>query len=110
MTNSEVKRIIESTIQRDEKLGEHVGGSGHHGYVSYRIDEVAEPMPVQTEKGEGWQITYTYTTIAETEFTRYPDHPPHKYRYRKKIVIDDRGDIIEESGKEPIKSYDNDCL
>ncbi|MHA2497892.1 MAG: hypothetical protein ACXAEI_20670 [Candidatus Hodarchaeales archaeon] len=99
-SDSQLHNIIEAKIAQDEELGDQVGGSGHLGNVSYELTEINIPKKVQTDRGTGWEITYSYTIIVVTEFTIYPDNPPHEQKYRKTIVIDDKGRILRESPKE----------
>lgn len=98
----EILSIVDSVIRKDEKLGEQAGGSGHLGFVTHHIDNINEVRQVQTNKGQGWKITYTYTIVVETEFTYYPDNPPRQIKYKKAIVIDENGGVIEESKKESL--------
>ena len=93
-TESEVRNIIQTKTRQDENIGEQVGGSGHSGYVSYEIVNINKPERVQTGTRDGWRITYVYILIVETEFTYYPDNPPYEYKYRKTVIIDDKGQII----------------
>ncbi len=89
--------IIKAQIEGDERLGDRVGGSGHMGYVGYEIDGIEEPKKIETEKGTAYKITYHYTVSVTTEFTVYPDNPPHTYRYEKTITVNDEGKVIETS-------------
>jgi len=103
-SDSDLKNIVNAKINEDETLGERVGGSGHLGYVRYEIDEICQPKKVETDKGQGWEITYYYTLNVTTEFTIYPDNPPYEYKYKKTIVVDDKGNIIKELQKEAVKT------
>jgi hypothetical protein len=91
-TDQRLQEIIEAQIAKDEKLGSQSGGSGHLGEVGYVLDGVDEPV----RRGEGWEVTYRYTTIITTEFTVYPDNPPYEYGHEKTITLDDEGKIISE--------------
>jgi len=101
-SDAELKEIVDAQIRKDETLGEQAGGSGHLGYVEYEIDEISPPKMVETEEGQGWQLTYSYTLVVTTEFTYYPDNPPYEYKYRKTVVVDNKGELIKESPKEAI--------
>ena len=101
-TEPELRDIIKDKISHDEKLAEQVGGSGHLGYVSYKIDSIGKPERIQIEAGDGWKIIYAYTVIVETEFTYYPDNPPYEYKYKKTNIIDDKRKIISHSQKEAL--------
>lgn len=72
------------------------------GYVSYEIGDISEPKKVEIDRGQGWEITYSYTIIVTTEFTCYPYNPPYKHKYKKTIVVDDEGNIMRESQKEAV--------
>ncbi|MFW9906174.1 MAG: hypothetical protein ACFFFH_17780 [Candidatus Thorarchaeota archaeon] len=93
-SEKDIRKVVKSTIERDENLGEHVGGSGHLGYKSYKIDHISKPEKIQTFNEELIKVTYEYTIYVETEFTYYPDNPPHEYKSRKTIFLDKRGSII----------------
>lgn len=68
-SEKEIREIVEGKISQDENLGEQVGGSGHLGYQSYKIDHISKPEKIQTGNEETWRITYIYTLYVETEFT-----------------------------------------
>ncbi len=91
---AELEEIVKRIIERDENLGDQVGSSGHLGNVSYEIKEIGTPEKVESDSGEGWGVIYTYTIVIVTEFTIYPDNPPHEITYRKKIIIDEKGELI----------------
>ena len=91
-----LREIIEAKICKDEDLGDQVGGSGHLGHVSYEIDSISKPERVQTDTSVGWKVSYAYSLVVVTEFTYYPDNPPREYRYRKTVIIDDKGKVIRE--------------
>jgi hypothetical protein len=101
-SKSELWNIVNTKISQDETLGEQAGSSGHLADVSSEVKDISEPKKVETDKGQGWEITYFYAIHVTTEFTYYPDNPPYVYRYKKTIVIDDKGNIIKESKKERI--------
>ena len=101
-SDSDPRDIVNAKIKEDEDLGEKVGGSGHLGFITYEIDKICKPEGVKTQKGQAWEITYVYTIIVETEFTHYPDNPPYERKYKKTIIVDDKGNIIRESQKEEI--------
>ena len=96
----EIRNIVSNQIEKDESLGEQVGGSGHLGYVDFQIDSIDEPKKVP----EGWEITYRYTVSVTTEFTIYPDNPPSENGYEKTIVVDEKGDLVKVLGSEIISS------
>ncbi|MBE9475465.1 MAG: hypothetical protein IMY85_11300 [Chloroflexi bacterium] len=99
-SETKLRDIVNAKIKQDETLDEQADGSGHLGYISYKLNEIGKPEKVQTDRGQGWRIIYTYTIIVETEFTCYPDNPPHEFKYKKTIVVDDNGNIIKVSEKE----------
>ncbi|MFX0125228.1 MAG: hypothetical protein ACFFAE_16495 [Candidatus Hodarchaeota archaeon] len=101
-TEKEISEIIKDKIELDENLGEQVGGSGHLGYKSFKIDHINKPKKIITATDKTWRITYTYTLSVETEFTYDPDNPPHEYKYKKAIILDKRRKIIDESPKEAL--------
>ena len=99
-TESELERIVSARIEHDEVLGTQKGGGDHIGHKSYAIDKIGTPEQVRN----GWEVTYSYTIIVETEFTIYPDNPPHEYRYEKTITLDDAANVTSESEKKCIGS------
>ena len=90
-----IGEIVASKIKRDEELGTQTGSSGHLGHKSFVVDEISPLKQVD----RGWEIKYRYTIVIETEFTIYPDNPPYEERYEKTIVVDDIGNVIDESEK-----------
>jgi len=68
-----IREQVAHKIAKTHQLGYKSGGSGHLGHISFEIDKIEEPQ--QTDKG--WLVDYEYTLIIETEFTYYPDNPPH---------------------------------
>jgi hypothetical protein len=96
MTESEIREIVEQKIRSVVEPGEQTGSSGHLGFVEFRVDSLAiNPM----DRGRV-KVDYTYTVFIETEFTYYPDNPPHEYKYGQSIVIDRNRRIVEESERE----------
>lgn len=91
-TDERLQEIIEAQIAKDERLGSQSGGSGHMGDVGYVLDGVYEPV----RQGNAWEVTYRYTIIVTTEFTIYPDNPPHEYSHVKTITLDDEGGVVSE--------------
>jgi len=75
---------IEAHIKSKHKLGDQSGGSGHKGYVSFRLDdyEVREMGDSKTK------VSFSYSIITETEFTYYPDNPPYEDHYEGLIKLD----------------------
>ena len=86
--------VISTKIEREELLGEQTGGSGHKGYVEYRIDRIHEPNRIKIQDIEGWEINYDYTLIVTTEFTVYPHNSPYEYRKTGTIVLENSGKPI----------------
>lgn len=73
-TESELEKIVSARIEQDEALGIQKGGGDHIGHKSYASDKIGTPEQVHNR----WEITSSYTIIVETEFTIYPDNPPHE--------------------------------
>ncbi len=93
-TKDAIKRIVASVIERREKLGESAGGSGHFGYTSYNITRISAPVEVQ-EKGKTlFKVTCTYELVVETEFTYYPDNPPHRFPKEIELLLDREGNVV----------------
>ncbi|MBU1099110.1 MAG: hypothetical protein KKA84_01810 [Bacteroidetes bacterium] len=101
ITEEEIEAIVKSKIERDEKLGEQSGGSGHFGYVSYKLNEIkTNVLP-----GDQLQIDYHYTTYIETEFTYEPDNPAYEYPHHISIIVNGEKEIIGE--KEVFEESEN---
>ena len=83
LSKEEIEKLICGKIEREEKLGNQAGGSGHLSFVEYDIDWIGKP--VKTE--EGFVIDYRYTLVITTEFTVEPDNPPYTYPKYGKIII-----------------------
>ncbi len=89
LTKDEILKIINKEIEADEKLGDQVGGSGHMGYVSCKLDDYKTKQISE----DLLEITYRYTIFIETEFTYYPDNPPMEY-HQKKVIRVNRQKLI----------------
>ena len=82
--NEKVLSAIEAHIKSKHKLGEQTGGSGHKGFISFRVDEY-DQHKLHDGKIE---ISFKYTIFTETEFTYYPDNPPYEDHYEAKIILE----------------------
>lgn len=76
MTEVQLQQLVCQDLKQHETLGEQGSNSGHLVFVSYTIDTIETPAKTP----QGWQITYHYTIITETEFTYYPDNPPYEQK------------------------------
>ena len=92
LTEKEILEFINQKITADEKLGDQVGGSGHMGFVSYKINH----FKTRKISPQQFEITYSYTLYVETEFTYYPDNPPMEYPHERKIVVNRDREIVGE--------------
>jgi hypothetical protein len=91
LDDHEVRSILERKISEDENLGERAGGSGHLGFVDYRLEEHS----VRRITPDSVVIDYRYTVTVETEFTYYPDNPPAEYANHKRITVNSRREIVD---------------
>lgn len=82
LSKEEIENIVRKQIESDEKTGMQTGGSGHSSFVTYKIDDIK----TRALKNNKLEIEYRYTIFVETEFTYYPDNPPHEYQHSKKII------------------------
>ncbi|MHA2226713.1 MAG: hypothetical protein ACXAC8_15990 [Candidatus Hodarchaeales archaeon] len=89
---AELSKIVEAFINKEENLGEQRGSSGHLSYISYRLDKVGKPKKIRSGV---WEINFTYSLLVETEFSYYPDNPPHEYKHKGTITINEDGKILE---------------
>ena len=99
-----IKEIIQNLIDNIENVGEHIGGSGHLGNISTKIIQISPPIAIEEGK---WQISYKYAVFLVTEFTYYPDNPPHESHYAQAIIVDNFGKIININPKETIDLVPN---
>ncbi len=90
ITDLEVFEIIKQKITADEMPGEQAGGSGHLGFVNYRINH----FNTRQISPQQWEIAYSYTVYVESEFTYYPDNPPNEYTHEKKIIVNRDKEIV----------------
>ncbi|MEW6181862.1 MAG: hypothetical protein AB1500_01620 [Bacillota bacterium] len=101
---SEVLEIINRKIRSDEGPGHQTGGSGHAGFVEYKIDG----FQTRQISRELLEIAYRYRVSVETEFTYYPDNPPAEYFYQKVIVVNREKEIVSETPKMNTGDKNND--
>ena len=102
LPKSKIEKIVTRVITHDEKLGNNVGGSGHRGYISFVINTLGNPTKKQYKGKVAWELTYIYTITIETEFTYYPDNPPHEYKYQKTLIINQNGRVLKEFPKKTV--------
>jgi hypothetical protein len=87
-----VLETVTALIARTEQTGEATGGSGHLSHVSFGNVRVTAIEPA----GEGrWRVGFSYAIYVETEFTYWPDNPPHEYPKEGEVLVDDKGREIE---------------
>jgi hypothetical protein len=102
LSEKDIEELIKKQISKDEKTGEHAGGSGHLSFVTSSIDQTV----IKKEEKNHLVITYWYTISIESEFTCYPDNPPYVNHYKRTIIIDKKGRIINESEKKHYTAED----
>ena len=89
-------------IEAEENIGHHGGGSGHLSHISVQIDLI-EILEVSSNNYSHKAIV-NYVKIIESEFTFYPDNPPHEYNYTQTFYLDSDLTITGFSKKELISS------
>ncbi len=82
-TDEQIKKAISTFIEKNHKLGQRAGSSGHLGFVSFKIDQIAPPI----EKEDHIEVCFDYTIITETEFTYYPDNPPYESYHSATLLL-----------------------
>lgn len=92
-TEKEILEIIKQKIEIDENLSQQSGGSGHLGFVSYKIMDYQKRL-IQPDQLE---ISYHYCIVVETEFTYYPDNPPMEYHFKNVIMVNKDKEILSEN-------------
>lgn len=85
--DEQIRKLITSWINKEEKPGERAGGSGHLGQLSYRIFSIDDPESLE----DGWKVCFKYEVEVFTEFTYLPDNPPHRYMKEGFLVLDEFG-------------------
>ncbi|MHA1732513.1 MAG: hypothetical protein ACTSU5_11250 [Promethearchaeota archaeon] len=90
-----LEEIVRADIERKEDLGTSAGGSGHLADKGAELGYIAPPVVLDTGAGEAWRIKYTYKVQVVTEFTQYPDNPPHEYERRGQVLVDAEGNLLE---------------
>jgi hypothetical protein len=95
LTKEEIAKIVKTKIEKDEKLGDQAGGSGHLTFVSYKLTDIK----TNEMKNGNLKATYVYTKFYESEFTYEPDNPPMEVTYKNTIVIDKNKKVVSETGK-----------
>jgi len=96
MTKEEVEAIVRKHIEDIEKLGEYGSTNGHMSSTTYELDTISFD-----EYEDGCiHINYSYITFVETEFTYYPDNPPHEYPHVRMMVINKDRQIISDTSLE----------
>ena len=83
ISKSDIEKLVDEKIRKDEKPGDRAGGSGHLSWVDYVVDRI--DGPVRTE--EGYRVDYKYTLIISTEFTYEPDNPPYQEPKSGSLII-----------------------
>jgi hypothetical protein len=107
LSKTDLEKIVSKVIENQEKLGEAAGGSGHLSSTSYKIQNIETPIKCEFKSQPAWEINFAYDVFVETEFTYYPDNPPYEYHYVNKVVVNEAGDILEESQKDGGMINDN---
>lgn len=92
LDKEKILEIVSSKISKDENIGEHAGGSGHLSSIGFTLDEVSEAE----KTADNYKLSYKYTISVTTEFTIYPDNPPHEYSREVVILVNEKGEIIKE--------------
>jgi len=100
LSNEKINQIITKYLEVSENVGEHAGGSGHLSDKSVKITKIFEAF---LNAPNTWEISFQYVVFVITEFTYYPDNPPHETHYKSSIIIDDLGQIIYTFPKEMIE-------
>jgi hypothetical protein len=100
VNQEEAAVIAKAHIEKEHSIGESAGGSGHLGYTSIKGLMIDGIQQLAVKGDGGWKITYRYRLVTETEFTCYPDNPPYESSYAREIVVDKKGEVIEQPSSE----------
>lgn len=91
LSDEKLMAIINAWLESSPESGEKAGGSGHLSYVSFSVDRIVKKEKTE----EGWIVDFEYTQHIETEFTYYPDNPPYKYPFSKRVLVKENGEVVE---------------
>ena len=69
MDTLRLREIILEEIGKHHPLGEQAGGSGHLGHVSLTNLEIGEPVEIDREGEQNFEIPLTFETYTESEFS-----------------------------------------
>ena len=89
----DIEKAVNNYIESIHNTGTRSGGSGHLGHVSHTLDEVN----FKDLRNGFIEVGFKYTLITETEFTYYPDNPPHEDHYEKEILLDGELNMIKKA-------------
>lgn len=96
LNKEEAYLIAKAYIENAHRIGESAGGSGHMGYTSLRGPTIERIRQCLVNGDARWEIAFRYTLVTETEFTCYPDNPPHERTHTKKLLVDEKGTVTEQ--------------
>jgi hypothetical protein len=99
-TEEHIQRALQHRLDRIENAGEHAGGSGNLGEISVKITKIE---PAESVAPLRWRVAFEYTVFVVSEFTSYPDNPPHESHYRSAVLFDETGEIAGEEPKEAVE-------
>jgi hypothetical protein len=90
-----VKDAILKAFQRQHKLGEAAGESGHLAYTSVTRLETCTPHDVMNGKQCAIEVPFTVETYTETEFLHSPEEDIYyTHKYVGKIVLDGAMNVL----------------
>lgn len=89
-SSTEIEDIINAHIKAIEKTGDRGSSSGHLSSVSIILNKFS----YRSIENESIKIQYSYTKYIETEFTYYPDNPPHEYHISREMIIDKNKNVL----------------
>lgn len=98
LSQEQIVQLVRDKIISEVNPGDHAGSSGHLGNRQLEITWIHASRLETSWKAEG-----EYIVTTETEFTIYPDNPPYEEHYKIQMILNDSGDILNET-KYKIKS------
>jgi hypothetical protein len=96
LDTARIKASILKEFQRQHKLGESPGGTGHLSFTRVTRLEPGTPRDVMRGKQRAIEVPFTIETYTETEFEHSPaDDKYYAHKYVGTIVLDGAMNVLD---------------